>query len=191
MQHPAIGHAHAKRPVTFREMRTLGMAEQLTANLIHTQGTDYGRLALTLPAGYGGWRVGANASTLAYRLIAPEFSALDVRGTSSTVGLEASYPLIRSRLKNLYLGLNYDTKRFDNQSGGATTTRYQIAAFSASLNGNLFDSLGGGGATVNRNNGFIGASPLNAYTLLLSCCLFYVSPALLFRCVSPRSGVKR
>ena len=124
----------------------LGMGEQLTAHLIHTQGTDYGRLALTLPVGYGGWRVGANASTLDYRLILPEFSALDVRGTSSTVGLEASYPLIRSRLKNLYLGLNYDTKRFDNQSGGATTTRYQIAAFSASLNGNLFDSLGGGGA---------------------------------------------
>lgn len=123
----------------------LGMGEQWTANLINSQGTSYGRLALTLPVGYAGWRVGLNTSALDYRLILPEFSALDANGTSSTVGLEASYPLIRSQLKNLSLGLNYDTKRFDNQSGGATTTRYQIDAFSASLNGNLFDSLGGGG----------------------------------------------
>lgn len=145
----------------------LGMGEQLTANLIHNQGTNYGRLALTLPVGYAGWLVGANASTLDYRLILPEFSALDARGTSSTAGLEASYPLIRSRLKNLYLGLNYDTKRFDNQSGGATTTRYQIATFSASLNGNLFDSIGGGGAnsaglTLVQGKADLGGSPNQA-----------------------------
>lgn len=124
-----------------------GLGEQFIANLIHAQGNDYGRFALTLPVGYAGWRVGANASTLAYRLIAPEFSALDARGTSSTAGLEASYPLIRSRLRNLYLDLNYDSKRFDNQSSGATTTRYQIDAYSVGLNGNLFDNFGGGGAS--------------------------------------------
>lgn len=123
----------------------LKMGEQLSANLIHSRGINYGRIALTLPAGYAGWWVGANASTLNYRLILPEFSALDAHGTSSKVGLGASYPLIRSRLENLYLGLNYDTKRFDNQSGSTTTTYYQIDAFSASLTGMLFDSFGGGG----------------------------------------------
>ena len=127
----------------------LGLGEQLNASLIHAQGTDYGRIALNLPAGnfgYAGWRVGANASYFSYRLIAPEFSALDAHGTYSSLGLEASYPLIRSGLKNLYLGLNYDTKRFDNQSGGAISSRYQIDSYSVGLNANLFDSFGGGGA---------------------------------------------
>lgn len=126
----------------------LGLGDQLIANLLHTQGSDYGRLAFTLPVGADGWRMGANASTLSYKLIASEFAALDARGTSSTAGVEAICPLIRSRLRNLYLGLNYDDKRFDNQSGGATTTRYKISGATVSLNGNLFDNLGGGGANV-------------------------------------------
>lgn len=126
----------------------LGLGEQLTASLIHSEGSDYGRLALTLPVGHEGWRVGATASTLKYRLILDEFAALDARGTFWMAGVEASYPLIRSRVKNLYLGLNYDTKRFDNQSGGATTTQYAIDTVSASLNGTLLDSLGGGGTTT-------------------------------------------
>lgn len=124
----------------------LGIGDQLNANLMHSQGTDYARLAFTLPVGYDGWRVGANASHLSYRLITPEFAPLNARGTSSTAGLEASYPLIRARLRNLYLLFNYDHKRFDNKSGGATTTRYKIDTFAASLNANLFDTLGGGGA---------------------------------------------
>ena len=126
----------------------LGLGEQLTASLIHSEGSDYGRLALTLPVGHEGWRVGATASTLKYRLILDEFAALDARGIFWMAGVEASYPLIRSRVKNLYLGLNYDTKRFDNQSGGATTTQYAIDTVSASLNGTLLDSLGGGGTTT-------------------------------------------
>ena len=40
----------------------LGIGDQLNANLMHSQGTDYARLAFTLPVGYDGWRVGASAS---------------------------------------------------------------------------------------------------------------------------------
>jgi hemolysin activation/secretion protein len=123
-----------------------GYGDLVSSNLIHTQGSDYLRLGFTLPVGADGWRVGANASALSYRLIAPEFAALNGKGTSSTVGLDANYPIIRSRLKNLYLGMNYDQKQFDNQSSGAIQSHYQIDTFTANLNGNLFDNLGGGGA---------------------------------------------
>ncbi|MDO8651220.1 MAG: ShlB/FhaC/HecB family hemolysin secretion/activation protein [Undibacterium sp.] len=123
-----------------------GYGDLLAGNVIHTQGSDYLRLAYILPAGVDGWRVGANASALNYRLIAPEFAALNGNGTSSTAGLEATYPIIRSRLKNLYLAMNYDNKQFDNQSSNATQSRYQINAVTAALNGNSFDNLGGGGA---------------------------------------------
>ena len=118
----------------------------LSANLIHTDGSDYLRVAGTIPVGPHGWRVGANVSTMAYRLITPEFAALDSKGTSNSAGLEASYPLIRSRLQNLYFNASAEQKRFDNQANGATTTQYRSNALTLSLSGNQFDKLGGGGA---------------------------------------------
>ena len=126
----------------------LGMADQLQASAIHTEGSDYLRLGYTLPLGADGWRVGANASLLRYRLVAPEFvtpTDLLGRGKSYATGLEASYPLVRSRQKNLYFSANYDAKRFDNELNGATTTRYQSDVLSLGLNANSFDEFGGGG----------------------------------------------
>ena len=124
----------------------LGLGDLLSANLLHTEGSDYLRLGATAPLGSGGWRIGLNTSALSYKLITPEFSALNAKGTSDSVGLEASYPLIRSRLKNLYFNASADSKSFDNQSAGATTTRYKANTLAIGLAGNLFDNLGGGGA---------------------------------------------
>ena len=55
---------------------------------------------------------------------------------------------MRSRLANLYAVFNLDDRRFDNDSAGATTTRYTLQAASVGLNGNLFDEFGGGGANT-------------------------------------------
>ena len=125
-----------------------GLGDLLTSNLIHTRGSDYLRLAYTLPVGGDGWRIGINASDLRYKLIIAPYNSSTDKGTSSTLGLEATYPLIRSRLTNLYLNLAYDHKAFDNQFGGATTTRtrYTVDDSTVTLNGNLFDNWGGGGA---------------------------------------------
>ncbi len=124
----------------------LGLGDQGGALLLRTQGSTYGRAAYSLPLGSNGWRLGLNASHMTYRVVTPEFAPLDVRGTSSTAGLEASYPLLRSRQKNINLAANLDDKRFDNRSAGATTTRYKVTLASLGLNGNLYDNLGGGGA---------------------------------------------
>jgi hemolysin activation/secretion protein len=123
-----------------------GLGDLLSSNLIHTRGSDYLRLGYTLPVGGDGWRLGVNASGLRYKLIVAPYNSSTDKGNSSTLGLEASYPLIRSRLANLYLNLAYDHKAFDNQFGGATTTRYTVDDSSVTLNGNLFDNWGGGGA---------------------------------------------
>lgn len=125
-----------------------GFGDQAIANLIHSLGNDYGRLTYSIPVGNNGWRIGLSGSYLSYDLVADDFKGLDARGTSSTLGLDASYPLIRSRLQNLYLGLNYTHKRFDNEANLATTSRYDIDNVSVSLNGNQFDKLGGGGANT-------------------------------------------
>ena len=125
----------------------LGFGDQTIANLIHTLGSDYGRLAYSIPVGVNGWRVEASGSYLDYKLVNGSFSGLG-NGTSVTAGLNASYPLLRSRLKNLYLGLNIDHKVFNNEINHVTSTRYDINNFLASLNGNLFDKLGGSGSNA-------------------------------------------
>ena len=125
----------------------LRLGDQAVVNLMHTEGSDYARLAYTVPLGAAGWRVGANASHLRYRLVDDALAALDASGTSTTSGVEATYPLIRARLKNLYLALNYDNKRFDNRAAATTITDYKIDTFTVGLNGNVLDQYAGGGST--------------------------------------------
>jgi hemolysin activation/secretion protein len=124
-----------------------GIGDRADALLLHSQGSDYLRLAYSLPVGSRGWRVGANASRLDYDIVLDDFAALDAHGSSSSTGFEASYPLVRSRLANLYLRIDGDDRRFDNKSVGQTTTHYGVQAGSVGVYGNRFDRLHGGGAT--------------------------------------------
>lgn len=140
----ATGSARATGGVAINN--ALGLGDQANLNLVHAQGVDYARLAATVPVGAQGWRVGASGSVLRYRLVAPEFAGLNASGTSNTVGFEASYPVVRSRMSNLYLNLNADRKRFINESAGAVTTRYVTNSATVALQGNHFDAWQGGGA---------------------------------------------
>jgi len=126
----------------------LRFGDLASATLLHTRGSDYLRAAYSVPIGSRGWRVGVNASHLSYEVVLPELAQLDARGTSTTFGVDGNYPLLRSRLANLYTAVTFDRRRFDNQSAGATTTRYTADSASAGLYGNLFDNLGGGGANT-------------------------------------------
>lgn len=121
------------------------IGDQLSTTLLHAQGINYAQLSDTVPLGSNGWRVGPHFSDLKYKLVADEFSALDIQGTSSSLGLDATYPLIRARTKNLYFSFVYDNSRFDNQSNGETTTRYKVSTFEAGLRGHRFDNWAGGG----------------------------------------------
>lgn len=128
--------------------------ELFTTNYIHTRGTDhsappgsnYIRFAAGLPVGLDGLRVGVNSSYMRYHLISPEYEPLNAKGTSATVGLDASYPIIRSRLQNLFVSANIDHKAFDNHVLDTETSRYTSDSVTLALSGNLFDKLGGGGA---------------------------------------------
>jgi hemolysin activation/secretion protein len=144
-----------------------GLGDLLTVNTIQTRGSSYGRLAASLPVGADGLRIGANGSLLTYNLVGGDFAPLQAKGTSDSGGLEATYPIVRARLENLFLSANLDHKTFNNQSGGATVTRYAIDAATVGLNGNLFDDLAGGGAntagvTLATGNVDLGGSPNQA-----------------------------
>lgn len=148
----------------------LKTGDQLVGNTIHSQGNDYGRLAYSLPIGNDGFRMGLSGSYLSYDLVG-DFSSLNASGHSSTIGLNAQYPVIRTRLKNLYIGLNTVHKDFDNEVNTNRTTHYQIDNLSIDLMGNLFDKLGGGGVsnaglTVTKGRDHLGHIDLAENTAL-------------------------
>lgn len=124
-----------------------GMGDLLSSNLIRSRGNDYLRMVYMVPIGGKGWRIGINTSRLSYTLVGADFAALNAHGTSTSTGIEGSYPLVRSRQGNLYLDLRYTQSRFDNQSLGSVSSYYGVKAASIGLNGNRFDPWGGGGIT--------------------------------------------
>jgi hemolysin activation/secretion protein len=124
-----------------------GKGDLLIADAIVTEGSEYLRLSATLPIGSDGWRTGINGSALSYKLITPEFAALNARGWSNTLGAEATYPIIRSRFRNLYFSANIDQRSYENEFLGITSSRYSANALTLGLTGNTFDKLAGGGAT--------------------------------------------
>lgn len=128
---------------------SVGRGDLVGLSYQHTRGSDYLRVGYSLPLGADGWRVGLNASRLDYQIIAPEFVAptnLEAAGESTSLGLDATYPLLRSRQRNVYLNLAFDRKGFDNRTVTGTSSRYSTQALTLALSGNLFDALGGGGA---------------------------------------------
>ncbi len=144
-----------------------GLGDRIDAMLLHSLGSDYERAAYSQLLTSDGLRVGVNASHLSYHVITAALAALDARGTSTTAGAEATYPLVRDRLQNLYVSLTVDDKRFDNKSSGAITSAYSVRAASLGLYGNLFDQFRGGGAnnaslTIEEGNVDLGDSPNEA-----------------------------
>jgi hemolysin activation/secretion protein len=139
----------AERVVVIASLNSrLGTGDRADALLLHSEGNDYLSLGYSMPIGSSGWRVGANASHLDYQIVTREFAALDAHGASNTFGFDASYPLLRTRSKNLYFTFNGEENRLENKSAGETTTDYSVRAATAGLYGNLYDAFLGGGVNT-------------------------------------------
>jgi hemolysin activation/secretion protein len=110
------------------------------------EGLNYFRAAYQLQLGQA--RVGAAFSSLEYAL-GQEFDSLLANGTARTMGFFGSYPLLRSRNENLYVGASYESKRFEDRLDAvASTTEKAAHVFTASLSGDQRDNLGAGGLTA-------------------------------------------
>lgn len=124
-----------------------GRGEFFGLNLLKTQGSEYSRLTFTVPDGYNGLRLGLNASAMSYKVIdGPGYnSAAQIQGQSGTVGIDWNYPLIRSRLQNLYFSGGLDNKTFYTKDTQVSAD-YETDSVRLALVGNHFDAVGGGGA---------------------------------------------
>ena len=118
------------------------IADSATLSAIHTEGSDYLRAAYSLPVGAQGWRLGVNVTGLRYTVQSPQAT-----GSSTSYGLEGSYPLLRSPKENIYLQLGYDRRSFHNLVASETSSKYRMSVATVGLSANRFDALGGGGAS--------------------------------------------
>jgi hemolysin activation/secretion protein len=123
----------------------LHAGDQLFANAVHSEGLNYGFIDYSVPVGYSGLRAGINASALNYDLIGDDFASLDAYGTSNTMGISTSYPLLRASEQNLYISGGVDKKYYDNHANGETSSDYEIDSYFMSISGNRLDNLGAGG----------------------------------------------
>jgi hemolysin activation/secretion protein len=145
----------------------LGLGDLASISLIHSEGSDYLRSAASLPLGLSGLRLGASASTLSYKVISAAFAALDLNGSSQTLGLDASYPVIRATARNLFASANLDLRGYRNNGSDVVTSDYKVSVFSAGLSGSQFDEWQGGGLTtasltLSTGNVDLGGSPNEA-----------------------------
>lgn len=127
--------------------------ELINLTALRTQGSAYIRLGLTVPVGYNGLRFGFNGSTMNYKVIDGPSSlvSLNVQGSSDSIGLDWSFPVVRQRMRNLYFSGGLDNKRFYNDSINKTSDTnsyadYETNSLRLGVSGNVFDDLGGGGA---------------------------------------------
>ena len=128
----------------------LGLGDQLTAYGMYSEGNSYGRLGYTLPVGTSGLRLGINGSTMGYRVLNQSFQSLYANGVASTGGVEATYPLLRTRPANIVSILNWTYSQFKNWTinGLNTDQTYDTSVAQFGFSGNLIDGMLGGGLST-------------------------------------------
>ncbi len=110
-------------------------------------GLNYARASYQMQ--FGKATAGVAYSYLKYKL-GHEFEPLDANGTAKIASIYGSYPLIRSRNSNLYTGLAFDAKTFQDRidaTSPPSVTDKKAQVLMPSLYGNHRDNFGGGGLT--------------------------------------------
>ena len=126
---------------------TSGIGDQISIKGLSTIGSNYGRIAYSVPLGTGGSRLGANVSYLHYEL-GGDFEALDARGDALTTSLTLSTPWIHRRSGNLYTTLGYEYRAYDNSAHGSGTSNKKNNVGTIGISGDWYDTILGGGYTA-------------------------------------------
>ena len=131
---------------TFTWFNPNDIADLFNIVAVHTQGSDYARLAYSVPVGVEGWRIGANTSVMGYEVVVGEQGMVGAVGRAVTQGLEWVYPLLRSDEASTTVTLAADSKVFKNTSAqGLLMSDYSAKVLSAQVSGFYRDLNPGGG----------------------------------------------
>ncbi len=125
----------------------MGRADISSMQFMHSDGTDYLRLSYSEPLGYWGSRWGVNASVSRYKVVTSDYLALNPQGPANSVGLDMSWPLLRSRNTSISMQVAYDRKFFRNNTSAGVVSDYFMDAVTTNLQGTRSDEWLGGGET--------------------------------------------
>ena len=122
------------------------LADLLNVVAVHTRGSDYARLAYSLPVGTDGWRMGLNTSLMNYQVVVGEQGMVGAVGRALTKGMEWIYPLVRADDRSATVTLAAEAKQFQNTSAqGLLMSDYKAQVMSAQVAGFYRDLSPGGG----------------------------------------------
>ena len=123
------------------------IGDLLNIMAVHTEGSEYMRMAYSIPVGLDGWRMGVNFSAMKYDVIVGEQGMVGAFGKAITQGLEWIYPLLRADDSAATVTLNADKKTFQNTSAqGLVMSDYQSKVLSAQVSG-FYRDLNPGGSS--------------------------------------------
>jgi hemolysin activation/secretion protein len=125
----------------------LGRADISSMQYMHSDGTDYLRLAYSEPLGYWGSRWGTNISLSRYKVVTNDYLTLNPHGPANSVGFDMTLPLLRSRTSSASMQVAMDRKFFRNNTNAGVVSDYFLDTVTTSLQGTRNDEWWGGGET--------------------------------------------
>ncbi len=139
-------NGEARTVATVQADDPLGIGDRAMLSVTHARYSDQYFFNYSVPLGSDGLRVGLSASQLDSRTM-KEFAPLDIAAASDTFGFNLSYPLIRTRQRNLWATVAADRRRYLDTARRQETNDRESRPVSLSLSGDQLDSLMGGGFT--------------------------------------------
>lgn len=132
---------------TLRMNNLSGIGDQLIGRLQHSSGNgvNSGQISYQRPVGYKGLKLGAQVSRTDYEA-GKEFAALDAEGDGVTVNFNATYPLLRTRAKNLNLNGALEYRDLNDSQGNFTSSK-SLKVMTLGFDGDMSDNWRGGGVT--------------------------------------------
>ncbi|MBU3543273.1 ShlB/FhaC/HecB family hemolysin secretion/activation protein [Polynucleobacter sp. MWH-Loch1C5] len=129
-----------------------GIGDQLSLSNIKSEGSDYSLASYSLPLNTDGLRAGVSASYLDYENVGKYAFPVNQGGgfgRAQTIGVNLTYPLLRSPGANSNLTAGLDRKNYLNkqQRDGSHTSEYRIDNMVLGYSANRYDSFAGGGVT--------------------------------------------
>lgn len=125
----------------------LGRADISSMQYMHSDGTDFLRLAYSEPLGYWGSRWGVNASVSRYKVVTNDYLALNPQGPANSAGMDMNWPLLRTRSASASLQVAFDRKFFRNNTSVGVISDYFMDTITTNLQGTRSDEWMGGGET--------------------------------------------
>ena len=124
--------------------RPLQREDLLGVSLNDSGGSRVLGVNYSLGLGARGWRANLAASWMDYE-VGGEFKPLELSGDARTFSAGVSYPLLRSRERNLWFSTDVEQRRLTDEALGQTLRERRVDKVTAMLSGGAWDDWMGGG----------------------------------------------